>query len=84
MGDQLQALGQGSTFMELHTNSLAAANLAVPTLAEQRAIADYLDTETDRIDAVSSREESVIKLLAEYRTALITAAVTGQLAVPAS
>ena len=84
MGDQLQALGQGSTFMELHTNSLATANLAVPTLAEQRAIADYLDTETDRIDAVSSREESVIKLLEEYRAALITAAVTGQLAVPAS
>ncbi len=55
--------------------------IAIPPLVEQRAIADYLDAETARIDALSSREESVIKLLQEYRTALITAAVTGQVAV---
>ena len=53
-----------------------------PSFAEQRAIADYLDTETARIDALSSRVEAVIKLLQEYRTALITAAVTGTVPAP--
>ena len=82
MDEQLQALGQGSTFMELSTTTLASVLIAVPELHEQRAIADYLDAETARIDALSSRQESAITLLEERRTALITAAVTGDLAVP--
>ena len=57
--------------------------LPVPPVAEQLAIAVYLDTETANIDGLSSRVESVIKLLQEYRTALITAAVTGQVSVEA-
>ena len=53
--------------------------LPVPPVSEQRAVADYLDTETANIDGLSSRVKSVIKLLQEYRTALITAAVTGEI-----
>ena len=83
MDEQLQALGQGSTFMELSTPTLASVLIAVPELDEQRVIADYLDTETAHIDALSSREEAVIKLLKEYRMSLITAAVTGQVSVEA-
>ena len=56
--------------------------IAIPPIAEQRAIADYLDTETACIEALSSRVKAVIKLLEEYRKALITAAVTGDLAIP--
>ena len=51
-------------------------------LAEQRAIADYLDIETGRIDALISKTHRVIDLLAERRQAVITAAVTGELVVP--
>ncbi len=47
-----------------------------PSTAEQRTIADYLDTETARIDTLISKKRHLIELLAEYRTALITQTVT--------
>jgi type I restriction enzyme S subunit len=53
-----------------------------PPLRTQRAIADYLDRETARIDAITVTLERQIELLREHRQALITAAVTGELEVP--
>src|SRR5438552_9210613 len=43
---------------------------------EQRAIAAFLDRETERIDALVAKKERLIELLQEKRTALITRAVT--------
>jgi len=45
-------------------------------LGQQRAIADYLDRETARLDALVAAKERVLGLLAEKRRALITRAVT--------
>ena len=50
--------------------------IPVPPLAQQRAIADYLDRETARLDALVAAKERVLGLLAEKRRALITRAVT--------
>ena len=50
-------------------------------VATQRAIADYLDRETARIDELAARTLDTIALLRERRAALVAAAVTGQLAV---
>ena len=47
-----------------------------PSIAEQRAIAAFLDRETAKIDALVARKERLIELLQEKRTALITRAVT--------
>ena len=44
--------------------------------ARQRAIADYLDRETARLDGLVAAKERVLGLLAEKRRALITRAVT--------
>jgi predicted transcriptional regulator len=52
-----------------------------PPLAVQRAIADFLDRETARIDTITVTLERQIVLLRERRQALITAAVTGELEV---
>ena len=52
-----------------------------PPLPEQRAIADYLDRETAKIDRMMEKVEAAIEKLQEYRTALITAAVTGKIDV---
>lgn len=52
-----------------------------PPLAEQRAIAAFLDRETSKIDALISKVRDGIELLKEYRTALISAAVTGKIDV---
>jgi type I restriction enzyme S subunit len=48
----------------------------LPSEAEQRAIAAFLDRETARIDALVAKKERLIALLQEKRTALITRAVT--------
>jgi len=53
----------------------------VPPLPEQQAIAAFLDRETGRLDLLTERVETAIERLKEYRSALITAAVTGKVDV---
>jgi type I restriction enzyme S subunit len=62
-------------------NDIHPIMAAVPPVREQRAIADYLALETARIDQMVATIEVVIDRLQEYRTALITAAVTGKIDV---
>ena len=47
-----------------------------PELSEQRAIADFLDRETARLDALVAEKERWQELVAEKRRALITRAAT--------
>jgi type I restriction enzyme S subunit len=53
----------------------------LPPLAEQRAIVAHIARETAKLDAVRAATERTIALLKERRSALIAAAVTGQLEV---
>jgi restriction endonuclease S subunit len=55
--------------------------IPLPPLAEQQAIAVFLDRECARIDALIGKAEQAIVLLRERRSALIAAAVTGQIRV---
>ena len=48
---------------------------------EQAAIADYIEAETTSIDALIALSQHSIQRLREFRSALITAAVTGQIDV---
>ena len=52
------------------------ALLPLPPLDEQRAIAAFLDRETERIDALVAKKRLLIERLEEYRTALVTRTVT--------
>lgn len=58
-------------------------NLSVPIgeTKEQSAIATYLARETAKLDRLTDKVEAAIARLQEYRTALITAAVTGKIDV---
>ena len=73
---QLEAAGQGSTFIELSRDGLRAEKIPVPDIALQRTIADFLDRETAKIDALIATQERLIALLDEKRQATITHAVT--------
>ena len=55
--------------------------ISFPPLSEQRTIAAYLDRETARLDRMIEKVAAAIERLQEYRTALITAAVTGRIDV---
>jgi type I restriction enzyme S subunit len=72
----LEALGRGSTFMELSADDLNSLLLPFPSEERQRLIADYLDRETTRIDALIAEKERMLALLEEKRAALISRVVT--------
>jgi type I restriction enzyme S subunit len=55
--------------------------VTVPPRPEQKVIAEFLDRETAKIDKLAAEAQSAIDLLQERRTALISAAVTGQIDV---
>ncbi len=62
-------------------NDIHNVTIVVPPIAEQTSIADFLDRETAKIDKLIAKIETAIERLREYRTALITAAVTGKIDV---
>ena len=72
----LKALGNGSTFIELRIDDLKSIRVPVPPIAQQCAIADHLDRETMRLDALLAAKQRLSELLAEKRRVLITRAVT--------
>jgi len=71
--------GGGSTKGAITCEQIADLKMPVPPLPEQAAIAAYLDRETAKLDALVAKVETAIERLQEYRAALITAAVTGEI-----
>ena len=77
----LEAINNRATIAHFTKEKFGALPLLLPPLDEQRAIAEFLDRETERIDKLCSRVEIAVERLLEYRAALITAAVTGKIDV---
>ena len=73
---QKACMGRGVTVMHIYSQELRHLLLPLPPLDEQRAIAAFLDRETERIDALVAKKRLLIERLKEYRTALITRTVT--------
>jgi type I restriction enzyme S subunit len=71
----------GSTIQHFGPSHLSKMSLVLPPIIEQIAISDYLYRETVKIDSMIKKVEAAIAKLSEYRTALITAAVTGKIDV---
>ncbi|WP_420453164.1 restriction endonuclease subunit S [Ilumatobacter sp.] len=67
----------GATFRALNLAPLAETPIPLRGLAEQRAIADYLDAETARIDALIAKKQQLIHLLEERRVESIRSVVSG-------
>jgi len=70
-----------ATIQNVSAEKYASYVIPMPQLNEQQAIAEFLDRETGKIDSLISKVESAIEKLKEYRTALISAAVTGKIDV---
>lgn len=77
----LEVLGQGSTFLELSRSKLRSFPVPHPPLPEQTAIVRFLDYMDRRIRRYIRAKQRLIKLLEEYKQALIHQAVTGQIDV---
>ena len=91
--DELRMVATGSTYDAVSVGDVANLIWLLPTATEQYAIATFLDRETAKIDALIGKNETAqisaatgiarreIELLQEYRTRLISDAVTGKLDV---
>lgn len=79
--EQSQLHTRGATNQDLGLTRMTKIWFALPPLNEQLEINDFLHRETDRLDTLAAEAQRAIDLLQERRTALISAAVTGQIDV---
>lgn len=76
-------LGTGSQgFLRLYSQNFLALWFPYPPIEEQRQILEHLKVERAKIDKLATATERSITLLKERRSALIAAAVTGQIDIP--
>jgi type I restriction enzyme S subunit len=73
--------GYGGTKVQLSLDDIRGLPVTVPPLNEQRAIVGALNRELLEFDSLITEAQRAIDLLHERRTALISAAVTGQIDV---
>ena len=79
---ELGSRASGSTAEGIRADRLKMSLVPTPPLDEQKRISDYVAAETHGFDEVAECVVEQIDRLQEYRQALITAAVTGQLDIP--
>ena len=79
--NRLISLANMVTMTTLDQIKMKDVEVAVPPIVEQVAIAKYLKQEYLKTDALISKVIEAIEKLKEYRTALISAAVTGKIDV---
>ncbi len=77
---QLRALTKGTTSVAaIYYKDLTSLRVILPPANEQHAIAKYLDCACATLNTLSAEAQRAIDLLQERRSALISAAVTGQI-----
>lgn len=78
-------MGTGTQgFLRLYSESFLALWFPSPPESEQREIVEYIEGETAKLDGLREAAEKTIALSQERRSALIAAAVTGQIDVEAA
>lgn len=81
LAKQLDSVMIGATFRRVNVGQIKNFWICHPPPIEQQWIGDFLDRETLQIDQMVTNIETAIERLQEYRSALITAAVTGKIDV---
>ena len=81
--DDLASGSLGAAIRGINIFDLKRVKIPTPPLNEQAAIAAFIDYETAMLERLSTEAQRAIDLLYERRTALISAAVTGQIDVRA-
>jgi type I restriction enzyme S subunit len=77
----LKSLSMGSVVGSLNRNYIHDLLVAIPSIDEQKLISDRLDSQLSSLDVVIERIQDSIDMLRDYRTALISAGVTGKIDV---
>lgn len=80
---QIALLARGSTRARLNTSVVREVTIPLPPLAVQKATVSGFESQAASIDRSIVENERFVELATERRSALITAAVTGQIDVGA-
>jgi len=81
MQGEFQRMTMGSTHQTIYMPDVGRLVTPIPPLEEQDRIVAFVRSNTTRIDTLIARVEAAALRLTELRTALISAAVTGQIDV---
>lgn len=76
-----KCVGASSSMQNLSMGDFRDIAFGLPPMPEQQLIVEYLDAHCAKIDALIAKSEQMIGVLREYRSALITDAVTGKIDV---
>ena len=68
----------GSALTHTSVSAVSDIIVAVPSCAEQKEIADYLDAKCAEIDGLIAKKEQLVKELESYKKSLIYEVVTGK------
>ena len=75
----LTKLNRSTAIPGLNRDDAYDLNIALPPLAEQKIIAEKLDTLLAQVDSTKARLEQIPQILKRFRQAILTAAVNGLL-----
>lgn len=78
---EADAHGTSGSMVKISQSHIRAWPILIPPVEEQNKIVHHLDRELHGLDETVAKIEASIDLLREYRTALISAAVTGKIDV---
>jgi type I restriction enzyme, S subunit len=78
---RLETLATGSTALGIKASKLGQIECLVPPLSEQEVICSHVEREVAKLDVLEAEALTGIEILKERRSALISAAVTGQIDV---
>jgi len=78
---EADATGASDSMQNIQQGTVRELVVAHPPLAEQDAIIGYVRREAAKLDQLAAKLKRHVDLLGEYRTALISAAVTGKIDV---
>lgn len=76
---QIEQMGTGTTVKGIRLEALKGLEFTLPPLAEQKVIADKLDTLLAQVENTKARLERIPQILKRFRQSVLTAAVSGRL-----
>ena len=74
-----ESLGTGTTFKEISGSTAKTLPFVLPPLAEQKVIAEKLDTLLAQVDTTKARLERIPDIIKRFRQSVLAAAVSGRL-----
>ncbi|QLN17779.1 restriction endonuclease subunit S [Escherichia coli] len=76
---QLASMSAGNALQNVNAQKLSTLIVPIPPLAEQKIIAEKLDTLLAQVDSTKARLEQIPQILKRFRQAVLAAAVSGKL-----